>query len=101
MPQHATIWPMAKKKSSKANRKHQFKYAAPATTVAAPGAKVVSAPSAAASVGAATQRDFSYVLVDLRRTAILGGSLVVFQLILWYLFNHTGLGPSVYNLVKL
>lgn len=54
----------------------------------------------AVSTGAATVRDFSYVLVDLRRTAILAGSLVIFQIVLWYLFTHTGLGPSVYNLVK-
>jgi hypothetical protein len=90
---------MAKKKSSKANRKHQFKYATPATGASAPA--TATAGSGASVVAAAgSERDFSYVISDLRRTALLGGGLIVFQIVLWYLFNHTGLGPSVYNFVK-
>jgi hypothetical protein len=92
---------MAKKKSSKANRKHQFKYAAPSTAVVAPSAKQPAGSPTLPSAAAASQRDFSYVAVDLRRIALLGGSLVVFEFVLWYIFNHTGLGPAVYNLVKL
>lgn len=45
-------------------------------------------------------RDFSYVISDLRRILALGASLVVAELALWYLFGHTGLGKSVYNLVN-
>jgi hypothetical protein len=88
---------MAKKKSSQATRKHQFKYAAPPATVAGSSAKA----SFSTSTNAGNERDFSYVLVDLRRIALLGGGLVILQLVLWYIFNHTGLGPATYNLVKL
>jgi hypothetical protein len=90
---------MAKKKSSKTNRKHQFKYAAPQTTTTASGPKTVVAIGAATT--AADERDYRYVGVDLRRIAWLGGALVIFQFVLWYIFTHTGIGPSVYNLVQI
>jgi hypothetical protein len=93
---------MAKKKSSKANRKHEFKYAAPSATVVVPSAKAASGTSVTAAViGGTTQRDFSYVGRDLRRIVLLGSTLILLQLVLWYLFDHTGLGSSVYNLVQL
>jgi hypothetical protein len=87
---------MAKKKSPKANRKHQFKYATPPSTVVTTGIKI---PSGVAT--ATDARNFSYVGYDLRRIAWLGGGLVLLQLILWWLFTHTGLGPTVYSWVKL
>ena len=89
---------MAKKKSSKTNRKHQFKYAAPQTTSTVSGVKAVVSAS---SANAADERNYSYVGVDLRRIAWLGGGLVLLQLALWYIFTHTGVGPSVYNLVQI
>jgi predicted ABC-type sugar transport system permease subunit len=89
---------MAKKKSSKTNRKHQFKYAAPSTATVTSGAKAVVSTGATSS---SDERDYSYVGVDLRRIAWLGGALVIFQFALWYIFTHTGIGPSVYNLVQI
>lgn len=89
---------MAKKKSLKTNRKHQLKYAAPtgeATAVVRP-AKATVVGSAVAT----TERDFSYVTHDLGRILMLGSGLIFFLVILWYLFGHTGLGSSVYNLIK-
>ena len=89
---------MAKKKSSKTNRKHQFKYATPSTGSASTTAK---ASVATTSTTTADERDYRYVGVDLRRIFWLGGTLVIVQLILWYIFSHTGVGPSVYNLVQI
>ena len=95
---------MAKKKSLKTNRKHQLKYAAPS------GVASIDRPVKAANFGSVaaqspavvtTERDFSYVGHDLRRILVLGGGLIFFLLILWYLFGHTGLGPAVYNLIKI
>jgi hypothetical protein len=97
---------MAKKKHS--NKKHRFKYAEPSTLAAqapaVPSPAVnqaeTQAPKPATSVAQAgtVTRDFSYVRGDLRRIAVLGGSLIALELILWYLFGHTSVGPSVYNL---
>jgi hypothetical protein len=54
----------------------------------------------ATRVVAVSGRDFSYVLTDLKRIFWLGVSLVLAELLLWYLFGHTGLGDSVYSLVS-
>ena len=89
---------MAKKKSSKTNRKHQFKYATPSTGTATPGTKTTVSSAATTTVD---ERDYRYVGVDLRRIFWLGGSLIIFQFVLWYVFTHTGIGPSVYNLVQI
>ncbi len=86
---------MAKKKSSKTNRKHQFKYASPSTAAS------TAAVGSPATTPVASERDYSYVGVDLRRIMWLGGSLVILQLVLWYIFTHTGIGPSIYNLVQI
>ena len=93
---------MAKKKQTK---KHNFKYAAPATgvTTAVPtpvgtiAGEAVIAPKRAPGVVAG--RNFAYVGHDLRRVGLLGGGLVAVELILWWAFGHTGLGNAVYNLV--
>jgi len=90
---------MAKKKSSKTNRKHQFKYAAPSTMTTVGAAKTTTPTGL--STTATDERDYAYVGVDLRRIAWLGGVLVIFQFVLWYIFTHTGIGPSVYNLVQI
>ena len=88
---------MAKKKSHQANRKHQFKYATPSSVVDSSTTK----KAVAGGTTATAERDFSYVGFDLRRIAWLGGGLVLLQLGLWWLFTHTGLGPTVYSWVKL
>jgi ABC-type uncharacterized transport system permease subunit len=100
---------MAKKKQT---RKHRFKYATPevgvepvasgATNVPRETAARPVAPrsSSASSIVAANTRDFSYVGHDLRRVAVLSVALVGLEVLLWYLFNHTALGPAVYQMVK-
>lgn len=92
---------MAKKKSK--NKKHSFKYAEPTTATPAqsasgPAARPATPNRAAAPVAA--MRDFSYLPGDLRRLALFAGGLVLVELVLWYLFAHTGLGPAVDGLVK-
>ena len=99
---------MAKKKQSK---KHKFKYSEPTTQLRAADAGVMATLQSNGSqttilrlptgrVVAATTRDFSYVISDLRRILVLGVSLVLAELVLWYLFGHTGLGTYVYSLVN-
>jgi hypothetical protein len=52
------------------------------------------------AVFSSVSRDFGYVAVDLRRVATFAVALVAIELILWYVFGHTGVGPSVYKLVN-
>jgi hypothetical protein len=103
---------MAKK--TKSTKKHRFKYAEPTgvaarpaestlqeTSSVAPSAKpnAVFKPQAGAAVVAS--RDFGYVTTDLRRLAVFAVGLIALELILWYLFEHTGLGAAVYGLIRL
>ena len=100
---------MAKK--TKTSKKHRFKYAEPSVSAAAAAAPVVAAPAPASKVPAAAApalaeaatvagRDFSYVGTDLRRVGVLAASLLALELVLWYLFGHTGVGNVVYNLFQ-
>ena len=41
-----------------------------------------------------------YMKRDSRLTAIVAGSIMVGLLILWILFDHTGLGPHIYRLIN-
>ena len=103
-----TLPAMAKKKQSK---KHKFKYSEPTNqlraseTLSVPTLKsdgtqnAVLRPPAGRLAGQPT-RDFSYVTTDLRRILVLGASLVLAEVLLWYLFGHTGLGSTIYNLVN-
>lgn len=89
-------------KATKAGRKHNFKHAqttSASTTAPRTGVAPTSAPTSV-SAAVAEKHDYSYVVADLRRIAILGGSLIVLEVVLWYLLNHTGLGTSIYSLVK-
>jgi hypothetical protein len=99
---------MAKKKQTK---KHKFKYAAPTTgalnapavgtTAAASGVttEVSAKPVQTVGLVTSTGRNFAYVGQDLSRVGIFAVSLIAAELVLWWLFGHTGLGSSVYNLV--
>jgi hypothetical protein len=85
---------MAKK--AKNPKKHQLKYSSPtgsaenrATTVAQSKEAILSG------------RDFSYVSGDVKRLALMAGSLLAIEFALWYAMGHTGLGNAVYNLIKL
>jgi hypothetical protein len=96
--------PMAKKKNL--SKKHKFKHVEPTSIQAEAQAKVSSTSGASlrteqvAATAGATARDFSYVLGDLNRIAFYAGILIALELILWYLFGHTGLGTAIYRLVQ-
>lgn len=104
---------MAKKKNQ--SKKHKFKYTEPVTEATVVSGTLVSesikepnkaltgvkSTSAASKATVGTDRDFSYVGKDLRHIAILAVSLILFEFVLSYVFNHTGLGASVNNLIKL
>lgn len=94
---------MAKKKYQ--TKKHTFKHAnvAPAVSDAATSSSVpeASRPFTASRAATVDTRDFAYVTADLRRIFVIGGSLVVAELVLWFLFSHTSLGSNVYSLIHL
>ena len=93
---------MAKKKNQ--GKKHRFKYAASSevASLSVSSSATISSPVAQKRVVASTAniRDFSYVSEDLRRIAVWAGSLVALEVVLWYVFGHTGVGNSVYQLVQ-
>jgi hypothetical protein len=93
---------MAKKKQTK---KHKFKYSEPSSVAPSTAtAGVVSvggdmkAPTSKAS--ASPVRDFSYVTKDMRRISLLVIVLVGIEILLWYLFGHSGAGAAVYRLIR-
>lgn len=92
---------MAKKKHHK---KQQFKYGqASQHEVAQTGALTAekNPPKLAANAKATTNSgDFGYVRTDLMKVALLAAVFVSAELVLWLAFNHTGLGASVYRLIK-
>lgn len=103
-----TIRAMAKKKQGK---KHKFKYASPvmpgqsapevsSTPNSGGGKRAVAGLSRSYGYQASLGRDFSYVSVDLRRIGVLAVSLIALELVIWYLFGHTGLGNWVYQSVQ-
>jgi hypothetical protein len=92
---------MAKKKQAK---KHKFKYSDPVSAVG--GASLVKASQAgeirapqSRQAGVAQVRDFSYVTSDMRRVLVLAASLVLLECLLYYLMNHTSLGPTLNRLL--
>jgi hypothetical protein len=99
---------MAKKKNI--SKKHKFKHVEQGTAVSS---SISSANTAAATittakgpvtrkpvfVNQAVTRDFSYVVTDVRRIAVLAVSLVVLELVLAYVFSHTSIGPAIYKMV--
>ena len=93
---------MSKKKSKK---KHKFKHG---QSPAAIGVSPVSPSGGSAAVSAAVVKrnaedvlNLGHVLSDVRRVAILGAGFIILQIALWYVFEHSALGPNVYNLIKL
>lgn len=99
---------MPKKKQTK---KHKFKHGEQSAGVISPAESgaiskpkaVVSGPSISKQTtgsGSITARDFSYVASDLRKILVLALSLLGLELVLWFLFAHTGLGNTVYNSIQ-
>jgi uncharacterized membrane protein len=66
--------------------------------------KATASQSSATSntaVGLASAAEWVFVSRDVRRIGILAAVCIGLQLALAYLFSHTGLGDSVYFLIKL
>lgn len=100
---------MAKKKNI--SKKHKFKHVetshlqagesattAVSEAVESNGARPAALKTAPVLVSG---RDFSYIAGDLRRIALMGGSLIAVELVLYYLLVHTPVGPAVYSLVRI
>src|SRR4051812_22950202 len=86
-----TIFAMSKKNQTK---KHKFKHIEPGASMhETPVTGAVKAASPAMAAVAVPGRDFGYVGQDLRRLVILAAALAVFEIGLWYLLGHSGLGP--------
>ncbi len=101
---------MAKKKKN--NRKRPAArpqgVAAEATPLAANAAQTPDQPAPAvaprvAAAATATRPDprWGYVGRDFRRIVAIITGCIALELLLWYLFSNTSLGPSVYQLIKI
>lgn len=90
--------------SKKKHRKKNFK---PKASTAEPRQTPVTAlPSEAviAAIPAPATPDMPQLQLirhDVRRVVVIAGVFVLLQVILWYLFNNTGLGAAVYRLIQL
>ncbi len=91
--------------SKKKHRKKQFKAQQPKPQSAPQATVQVEAPTAAVITptpqATAEVAHLSLINRDVRRVMVLAASFVGVEIILWYLFGHTGLGSAVYNLIKL
>jgi len=107
---------MAKKRKNRKQKRTAAsrRTAAPVQTAASSVESVPAVSAAAAAAASATVQPrtrpaasaesvarWSYVRADVRQIAILFGVCVGLELLLWYLFEHSGLGSSIYSLVKL
>jgi hypothetical protein len=89
--------------SKKKHRKKQFKPHRPSAPQATPAA--VSQPSAVVAPVPTTPNitvpHLALIRHDVRRVVVLATGFVMLQALLWYLFTHTGVGNTVYGLIKL
>ena len=53
------------------------------------------APVRSGSIAVRAAEEYAYVIRDVRRIALIGGSLVVLLIVLWALAQATGIGPVV------
>lgn len=74
-------------------------------TVAATSEKIVQSakkrPLVASQKAADETVEHGYVKSDLRRSFVISGLIIGVLIILWLLFEYTGLGPTIYHLVKI
>ena len=96
---------MAKKKKSQ--KKHQFKVSNPVTNSAITPVVESNNSSLANNIGVSSAKTFQYeidnldlIKSDIRKVLVLAASFAIFQVLLWFLFGHTGVGNSVYHLIK-
>jgi hypothetical protein len=47
------------------------------------------------SIGVRAAEEYAYVMRDIRRIALIGGSLLILLIVLWVLTQTTGIGPAV------
>jgi hypothetical protein len=102
---------MAKKKSHKKRhnikaKKQSASSITPSTSqvaaaVSTTSASVAVAPAVVKNTTASTDSKLLYVRRDLVRIVWLVSGFVALELVLWYLFDHTGLGSSIYSLIKI
>jgi heme/copper-type cytochrome/quinol oxidase subunit 3 len=98
---------MAKKKKHKKHNFNHAKSAPQATNKPAEPTAIAATPTRARAVASGPQlaalampdKHMQQITADVRRVLMLAVGFVLLQIILWYLFEHTGLGPAVYNLV--
>lgn len=94
----------SKKKRNLSSRAAMVKPAAVAAGAAAASVaatEVATAPTSATKPKTQPAGQWSYVGRDVRRIGVLALAGAAIQLALLYLFNHTGLGSSVYSLIKI
>ena len=53
------------------------------------------APARTGSIAMRASEEYAYVMRDIRRIALIGGSLIVLLIVLWVLSEATGVGPAV------
>lgn len=110
---------MAKKSKKKKNRQKHYHFSAGASvsqssttstvvqsspdrqTEAKP--KVADEPAASVSkattVDAADRVKTRIMLSEARQTALIGGSIIIVLIVLWLVFEHTAVGPHIYQLI--
>jgi hypothetical protein len=100
---------MAKKKNI--SKKHKFKHVDQAaefgtfsntdnTKVLQPSKTPVVVAGRASGL-TSDGRDFSYVGGDVQRIAILAVSLIILEIVLYFLLVHTSIGPSLYQHISI
>jgi len=121
---------MAKKKKSRRKAQHKVhrtsrasqptssQPAPPAVTATSPAAATVASASAtpvsagklspapaiaasATTISASTSARWVYVRQDLRRVAIFALVSIALEAVAWVILNHTSVGPSLFNSLKI
>jgi hypothetical protein len=53
------------------------------------------APVRTGTIAMRASEEYAYVMRDIRRIAMIGGSLIILLIVLWVLSEATGVGPAV------
>ena len=53
------------------------------------------APVRTGSIGVRASEEYAYVIRDVRRIALIGGSMLILLIVIWVLSQATGVGPVV------
>lgn len=63
-------------------------------------ANSVEQPTGHADKDAELTHKTQLMLHDARKTALIGGAIIIILFILWFAFEHTGLGTAIYQLIR-